>query len=231
MSSVWGAIPGITEKNTAQKAMDWAKAHQQWIAGGFFLVLALAIGVPLYLSSKEQDEKKAQYELNLGQYYLQSRIDPVNGPFKSAVERDQHALQAFQDIVNKYSGSSAHRLAAFYVAKCQFDLGQYQQAYASFDAASSSLKDTPLGAEAFYGKILCLAAQNEGPQAVTLAETFLKEFPDSFILPQVRLTLSDLYLKAKDIAKAREQLRTVAEKFPESGWGKEAKRRLKDMAS
>lgn len=231
MSNTINAMPGHSSKGSLEKALDWAKAHQQWVAVTGFFVLLVALGVPYYLSSREQDEKKAQDELSLGQYYLQSRVDPQNGPFKSAVERDQHALQAFQDIQSKYSGSGASKLAKFYTAKCQFNLGQYQQAYSSFETAAESLSGTPLGDECSFGKILCLVAQNQIPQAITLAETFLKAEPDSFIGPQIRLSLSDLYLKNKDQAKALEQLNWVAQKSPETNWGKEAQRRLKAIKS
>ncbi|HVZ80933.1 MAG TPA: tetratricopeptide repeat protein [bacterium] len=231
MSHPINAIPGLHSKNSLEKSIDWAKAHQQWVAVAGFAVLLIAFGVPYYLSSRAQDEKKAQDELSLGQYYLQSRIDPQNGPFKSAVERDQHALQAFQEILDKYSGTPASKLAKFYTAKCQFNLGQYQQAYGSFETAAEALKDTPLGDESFFGKVLCLAAQNQVPQAITLSETFLKSYPDSFIGPQVRLNLSDLYLKNKEQAKALEQLNWVAQKAQDSNWGKEAQRRLKALKS
>jgi hypothetical protein len=76
-----------------------------------------------------------------------------------------------------------------------------------------------------------LVAQNQVPQAITLAETFLKGEPDSFIGPQIRLSLSDLYLKNKDQAKALEQLNWVAQKSPDTNWGKEAQRRLKASKS
>ena len=231
MSNMINSIPGLHTKGSLEKALDWAKAHQQWVAVAGFFILLVAFGVPYYLASREQDEKKAQDELSLGQYYLQSRVDPQNGPFKTSVERDQHALQAFQDVQSKYSGSGASKLAKFYIAKCEFNLGQFQQAYSSFESAAEALKDTPLGDECSFGKILCLSAQNQVPQAITLSETFLKSQADSFIGPQIRLNLSDLYLKNKDQAKALEQLNWVAQKSSDTAWGKEAQRRLKGLKS
>ncbi len=226
MSNSFNVVPGLQSKSSIEKSIEWAKAHQQWIAVAGFFTLLVVFGVPYYISSRQQDEKKAQDELSLGQYYLQSRIDPQNGPFKNTVERDQHALQAFQEVVSKYSGSSASKLAKFYTAKCQFNLGQFQPAYSSFETAAEVLKDTPLGDECSFGKILCLSAQNQVPQAITISETFLKAHPDCFIGPQIRLNLSDLYLKNKDQAKALEQLKWVAQKNQDSTWGKEAQRRI-----
>ncbi len=156
---------------------------------------------------------------------------PKKGPFKSVVERTQNALQTFQRILTDHSGTKTSKIARYYVAKCQYDLGQYQQAYGSFDTASQQLKDNPMGDEAYFGKVLCLEAQNQLPQAATLAEAFLKDHPDSFITAELRLNLSDIYLKNNDKAKALDQLSLVSKAYSDSDWGKEADRRLESLKS
>ncbi len=232
MATLLGKFNPLTkEKTAAEKGLDWAKAHQEIIAIAVIVLLLLGIGIPYYFHSQDQNEKDAQGVLSLGQYYLHSEVDPVKGPFKSVVERTQNALQTFQRILTDYSGTKTSRIARYYVAKCQYDLGQVQQAYGSFDSASQQLRDNPLGDEAYFGKILCLEAQNQLPQAVTLAETFLKEHPDSFIMSELRLNLSDIYLKSNDKVKALEELNLVAKNDPDSNWGKEAQRRLKNLQS
>ncbi len=223
--------PHAGEKSVAEKGLAWAKAHQEIVAVSVIVLLLLGIGIPYFLHSQDQNEKDAQGVLSLGQYYLHAQVDPQKGPFKSVVERNQNALQTFQRILTDYSGTKTTRIARYYVAKCQYDLGQLQQAYGSFDAASQQLKDNPLGDEAYFGKILCLEAQNQLPQAAILAESFLKDHPDSFIVAQLRLNLSDIYLKSNDKNKALDQLKLVSKGFSDSDWGKEADRRLKDIQS
>jgi tetratricopeptide (TPR) repeat protein len=223
--------PQLREKSAAEKGLAWAKAHQEIVAVSVIVLLLMGIGIPYYFHSQDQNEKDAQGVLSLGQYYLHAQVDPQKGPFKSVVERNQNALQTFQRILTDYSGTKTTKIARYYVAKCQYDLGQLQQAYGSFDAASQQLKDNPLGDEAYFGKILCLEAQNQLPQSITLAETFLKDRPDSFITAELRLNLSDIYLKSNDKAKALDQLKEVSKDYPDSDWGKEADRRLKDFQS
>src|ERR1700690_1021037 len=155
-----------------EKWIEWAKAHQEIIAVSGILLLLLAIGIPYYLHSQAKSENDARGVLNLGQYYLHSQVDPKNGPFKSNLEKSQQALQAFQRITTDSPGTKTATLARYYVAKSQFDLGQYTQAYTSFDPASQELKGTPLGDEAYLGKILSLEAQNQWAPATTLAESF-----------------------------------------------------------
>ncbi len=222
--------PNYLKKETAgEKAIVWAKAHQEIIAVSVIVFLVLGILIPYMIHSQDQNEKDAQGVLSLGQYYLHAQVDPQKGPFKSVVERNQNALQTFQRILTDYSGTKTTKIARYYVAKCEYDLGQLQQAYVSFDAASQQLKDNPLGDEAYFGKILCLEVQNQLPQAITLAETFLKDHPDSFITAELRLNLSDIYLKSNDKVQALNQLKLVSKNYPDSDWGKEADRRLKNL--
>lgn len=230
MAAHWSGLkPILREKSQTEKWMDWAKAHQEFIAVAGIVLLLVGIGVPYILHSREQSEKDAQGVLNLGQYYLHSPVDPKNGPFKSDVEKYQQSLQTFQRILTDYSGTQTAKLARYYAAKCEYSLGQYTQAYASFDTATQELKEIPLGDEAYLGKILCLESQSQFPQAATIAETFLRDHSNSFIAGEIRLELSDIYLKSKDEAKAMEQLKTLSQTDADSNWGREADRRLKNL--
>jgi len=231
MTVQWGHLPGESDHNPVQKWINWSKAHQEIIAVAFILIILVAVGVPYYLHHQDQTEKDAAGVLNLGQYYLHSQVDPKNGPFKSEVEKEQQALQTFQRITTDYSGTHTAKLARYYAAKSQYLLGQYAQAYGNFDAASQDLKSSPLGDEAYLGKILCLEGQSQWGPASTLAESFLKTEPESFLVPQIRMNLSEIYLKNQNKDKALEQLKIVAQKFAETDWGKEAARRLDGLKS
>lgn len=232
MGTHWGGLKPIKqEKSEMEKWQAWAKAHQEFIAVVGIVLLLIGIGIPYLVHNREQNEKDAQGVLNLGQYYLRSQVDPKNGPFKSDVEKYQQSLQTFQRILTDYSGTQTAKLARYYVAKCEYFLGQYTQSYASFDTSTQELGDLPLGDEAYLGKIICLEAQNQYPQAGLLAESFLKAHSDSFIAGEMRLELSTIYTKTNDKAKALDELKTLVQTDPDSDWGKEAARRLKEDQS
>jgi TolA-binding protein len=231
MTVNWGNIKQSTPgEQASQKWLAWFKAHQEIVAVIGIIVILAGIGVPYYLHSQQQNEKDAQNVLNLGQMYLRMPIDPKNG-FKSAAERNQQALQTFQRIVTDYPGTPTSKIARYYVAKTQYFQGLYTQSYASFDIASHELKETPLGPEAYFGKILSLEGQNLWQQAAAAAEQFLKENPDDYIVPQIRLNLADVYLKIPNKDKALEQLKITAKSFPDSDWAKEAESRLGNLNS
>ncbi len=231
MTSPLQSLPDLPSEKSGPKWLVWAKAHQEIIAVIGILIILMCVGIPYYLHSVEQSEKDATQALNLGQYYLHSAVDPKNGPFKTNQEKDQQALQAFQRITTDYSGTRAAKIARFYVAKCQFFLGQFNLAYASFDFAVQELKDTPLGEESYLGKVLCLESQSQWTQAITLLETRLKLKPDSYLVPEMLLRLANCYLKTQNKLKAMEVLGKTAETYKNSDWGKEAARRLEALKS
>jgi TolA-binding protein len=230
MATQWGILnPSLSEKTNIQKWLIWAKAHQEMIAVAGITAILLAIVIPYYFHSKMQNEKEADGVLNLGQFYFHSQIDPKNGPFKNGVEKDQQALQTFQRIITDYAGTPSAKIARYYAAKCQYSLGQMTQAYANFDVATQELKGNPLGDEAFLGKMLCLEAQNQMTQAANLANSFLKDHPDSFLIPEIRLNLADIFLKINEKNSSIEQLKLISKTYPDSNWGKEAERRIKGL--
>lgn len=209
----------------------WLKAHQEIVAASGLLVLLLAVGIPYLMHNRTVAEKGAQDVFNIGQYYLQAQVDPKQGPFKTEAEKYQQAEQTFQRITTDYAGTDTAKIAEYYVAKCQYVLQQFSLAYQSFERSAQDLKKTPLGQEAALGQVLCLEAQNQLPAAVLLGQDFLKNNPNSFIAPEMALELSDIDVKNNNKDQAVDQLKWIVQNYQDSNWGKEAQRRLKDMAS
>jgi tetratricopeptide (TPR) repeat protein len=234
MTQAFHPVPGASHpspENYANKVLTWAKAHQEMVFVGVILLLIISICIPYVLHSMEQSEKDAQNSLNLAQFYLQSPVDAKNGTFKSDSEKYQQSLQSFHRITTDYAGTKTAKTAQYFEAKCQYYLGQYPQAYASFDTASQTIKEGPLGEEAKLGKILCLEAQNQWPQAITLLEAFLRDKPQSFLTPEIQLHLAEAYLNIQNKEKALEELKIVSKQYADTNWGKEASRRLAELNS
>lgn len=219
------------KKSQGEKGLDWLKSHQEMIAVGALLVLLLIFGIPYYQKSQRQTEKDASNMLNQAEYYMNSPVDAKNGPFKTEEDKFQQSLQTFQRILNNYSGTASEHSARYYVAKCQYLLKQYPQAYASFDAAISDLKNTPLADAAMIGKIYAMSAQDQTQEANKLYEKFIKEQPKSFLLPEARLSYSDSLMKANEKAKALDVLKALAKDLPDTYWGREAQRRVKNFGA
>ena len=216
----------LPEKIEFHKWLEWAKQHQEMVFVGGLVVLLMAVGIPYYLHSQAKANDDAQGVFSLAQYYQHAGVDPKNGPFKSENEKNQQALTTFQRVVNDFAGTPTAKLARYFVAKDQLLLGQNTLAYSSFDLASQELKGTPLGDEAYLGKILALEADNKLSQATAFAETFIKNSSQSAIYPEVALNLSALYLQNQQKDKAKDQLNGIIKAYPDTNWSKEAGERL-----
>ena len=213
-----------------KKLLTKAKAHQEALAVAGIILIIVALFVPYYLKSKAQSEKDAADVLNLGQYYLRAGVDAQNGPFKSQAEKYQQCLQTFQRIKTDFPGTSSSKVGGYYLAKCQYFMGQYTQSYSGFEEASRELKGTPLGDDAQVGQILSLVAQKQWEPSQQLALAFISDHPDSFLIPEVKLDLSDIYLQLNNKEKAVAELKEVAG-VSNAGWSQEASRRLKNLQS
>ncbi|HXL72534.1 MAG TPA: tetratricopeptide repeat protein, partial [bacterium] len=193
------------------------------------VVLLAAIGIPYYIHGQAKANDDAQGVFSLAQYYQHAGVDPKNGPFKSEDEKNQQALSSFQRVVNDFAGTPTAKLARYFVAKDQLLLRQNALAYSSFDMASQELKGTPLGDEAYLGKIVALEADNKLSQATAFAESFIKNSTQSFIYPEVALNLAALYFQNQEKDKAKDQLNEIIKDYPDTNWSKEATERLADL--
>jgi predicted negative regulator of RcsB-dependent stress response len=216
----------LAEKSEVQKWIEWAKQHQEMVFVGGMVVLLLAIGIPYYIHSQAKANDDAQGVFSLAQYYQHAGVDPKNGPFKSEDEKNQQALSTYQRVVNDFAGTPTAKLARYFVAKDQLLLRQNALAYSSFDTASQELKGTPLGDEAYLGKIVALEADNKLSQATAFAESFTKNNTQSAIYPEVALNLAALYDESQEKDKAKDQLNEIIKDYPDTNWSKEASERL-----
>ncbi len=221
----------IEQKEPWEKALEWAKSKQEILAVAAILILLVSVGIPYYLKSQAQTEKDALQKLNVAQYYLGSKVDPKNGPFKTDDEKYKNSLQQFEQIYQQDAGTWAAKAAQFYVAKCQLIMGQNSQAYVSFDEASQRLKGTPLGEASMLGKAMALVMQEKWPEAIGVYNAYLTQYPNGFLVEEARMNMADAYNKSGDRARSQETLEQVAKEDPKGNYGLEAARLLKKSAS
>ncbi len=217
-------IQEVEKTTPLQKLLLWAKRKQEILAVAFLLILLLSVGIPYYLRNQRQSEKDGLQKLNVAQYYLTSSVDEKNGPFKTEREKYQAALQQFQQIASQNAGTWAAKASRYYEAKCQMVMGQYSQAYLGFDEASQRLKGTSLGEASILGKGTALGMQEKWAAAAGVYEQYLTQYPEGFLVDEIRLHLADTYLKTGEKQKAVEQWKKIVARNPKGTNGLEAVR-------
>lgn len=128
--------------------------------------------------------------------------------------RFDEAAKAYRDfLATKPSGEAAAQ-AEFGLAMIDKETGKIPQAIAAFKKVRSTYADLPQGEQAFFWAAY-LSAQTNQPDAVTELSNFITKYPNSTLIPTVKLTLGGA-LMATDRAKAAELLTEVSERYADS---------------
>jgi len=120
--------------------VDFYLAHKKRVfLVGTVCVAVLAVGLGLYLYLRsQQNQAGAAFVKALNTYHAPVMASPPNIPnlesYKTDEEKNEKALAAFNTVAQEYSRYAAGRLARYYAAICQRELGKYPDAEKEFQA-------------------------------------------------------------------------------------------------
>ena len=180
--------------------MDFYSTHKQRVALAAMVgVGALAVGLGLYFYIRSQQNRAAAaFATALNTYHAPVLTSPPDIPnlesYKTSNEKNEKALAAFNSVAQEYSSYAAGRLARYYAAICQRELGKYAEAEQEFQALSRS-GDEKLASLAKVG----LASIYEITDRSAEAEKVYKELEENptEAVPAVtaRIARANLYLQ------------------------------------
>ena len=154
-------------------------------------------------------------------------INPASLRFKTANEKYQQALQEFTDVARRYSWYSQGKLARFYAALCERELGKFSDAENDLNAIASG-RDRDLGALAK----MALAGIYEQSGRAEQAEKVYRELEDrpASTVPKatVELALAELYQKTKP-EQATALYKKIQTEYPGSAAGDQASKMLQSQ--
>lgn len=139
------------------------------------------------------------------------------------------AYDQFDKVINDHVGNQFADKSYIEKGKIELHNRRYDQAVKAFLSVSQRREDI-IGAEAQYMLGLAYFAKGENKDAITAfvrVETVFAEFNDW--LAKSYLKLADVYIKMKENKKAISILEKLAEKHPDDDYGKEAKKKLKEL--
>jgi tetratricopeptide (TPR) repeat protein len=121
---------------------DYSLKHRKQISLGLAIGLGvLAVGIGAYYFIRgAQNNAAAAFAKALNTYHAPVMVSPPNVPnlevYKTNDEKNQKALDAFNQVAKDYSHYAAGRLARYYAAVCLRDLGKFPEAEKEFQALS-----------------------------------------------------------------------------------------------
>jgi tetratricopeptide (TPR) repeat protein len=194
--------------------------------------VVLAAGVVLggysYMRSRETRAGNA-FALALAAFHAPvMEAPPPNAPnsphFKTASEKYQEAYKQFTDIAGRYSWFSQGKLARYYAALCQRDLGKSQEAEKDLNAIAAG-RDQELAALAKMALAGVYQQTGRNDQAEKLYQELQNHPTNTVPKATAQLALADLYQKTKP-AEATALYKKIQTEYAGSAVGDAATRML-----
>jgi len=184
---------------------------QFYVIGLAVVVLAVA-AVFYYVNSRKTGH------LDAGQKLAQAMLDYRSG-------NNQVAILALTQITDDYSGDDAAEQATFLLGRINYETKNYPEAIRYYELYLSTYRDDKLNrAAALAGVGACQENQGNYAEAATKYLAAIDEYPDGPLVADYNLAAMRAYLFQGDVAKARERLTILDEKFKGSGSTEEADR-------
>ncbi len=219
------AVKRVTRKELKEDKLvttyfQTRKYIEQHQAALFKIALAAAaviiFGVFVFGSKKRSGEEAAK-RLDL----VLLSIPDINSPAAVA------ALDTLTQIADRFSGTKAGDDALFYIARLKYQTGQPDSALIVYDTyLKQGNKDSYLYPAALAGRAAIYEDQGRLKEA---AEAYVKAAdhdPRSFYCPDFRLAAGRCFRLAGELEKARTQLQSVIDNFPETAFASRAKLEL-----
>jgi tetratricopeptide (TPR) repeat protein len=212
------ALSGKAEEFLADK-----KKRNLTIIIGSILILAI-VGLFLYRSNLENQNREAQEEMFRAIYYFES--DSI----QKALNGDG-INYGFLKIINDYSGTEAANLANLYAGSCYMSLGDYKSAVRYLESFSAS--DYVVQARAYALTGDCHMEMGNYEEAVLAYEEAVEYKPNASYTPAYLQKLALAREKAGNYTSAAKAYQQLIKEYPKSNLITEAKKhkaRLEGLA-
>ena len=181
-------------------AWEWFQTY-----GGQFLVL-ISIGIIVGFGSM---------------YFVQHRAERAEKASTELLANDPSALE---DTIKKYGDTPPGIAANLRLAKAHYDAQNYTEALDDYDNFLKKHATHSFSDVARVGRAYSLAALGRGPEALAAFQTFKKEKPGNYLVPQATLGEAVCLAMADKKSEAKALLDDLRAANRETAWDLAAKR-------
>ena len=201
---------------TANKTEEWVVRYQNFIIGFIGFV---AVGVLGYLGYNnfvvEPKAREAVSELNQAQFYFELAVNSVNSDslYHRALNGGE-GKYGFLDIIDKYDGTSAAKLATYSAGMAYLNLKDYKNAIVYLDKFSADDLILNALAKGAIGDAYAQLGQSEDAFAYYLEAT--KVSKNSYSTPKFLYKAAMLGAKNGKIKQAISFLERIEKEYPKA---------------
>ena len=133
------------------------------------------------------------------------------------------AISAFEEVLNKYSGTKGAGIATYYIGDYYYKLKNFNEARERFQKYWDDYEDNDiLTSSAISGIATCFEEEREYLQAVKYYKRAADKFPDSFVAPRNLIDMGRCYELADMKNEAEKVYKEIIEKYSSSIYVREA---------
>ena len=182
----------------------------------------IIIGIIIYVNNKNANNDKAATELGKVFVLYDAGSTDVR-QYKMAIDgQPERGIMGLRSIVDNYGGTQSGQLARFYLARANYNLGNYDESLKQFDDFSS--KDDLLNASAVAGVGNCYESKGEYEKAASSFEKAANITSNSISTPDYLNSAARCYGIASNRDKAINLLKRLKKEFPKSTFARDADR-------
>ena len=220
---------------TTARVVETVREHRDRLMMGSIVVAAIVLIGGGYWYWHKHTNDEASGLLGVGMAIAQSPIAPpptvpgamqTAGTYPSEQDRQQAALQAFQQVTNEYPSTSAALTARYQMGVALMTLGRFAEAEQTFSAVSDQAGSSFYGAIARLGRAEALRYQSKYEEAIKALTDLAAQRNGALPVDGVLMQLAQTCLQAGKTQEARAAFKRVVDEFPESSYVNEARQQL-----
>jgi len=185
------------------KALDFLKRHRAKFILGAVAVVAVIVAASAVSSSRKKAEEFASKQLLAGM--LQQRRANYSG-----------AAAAYEDVLDRFSGTRSGKLALLYLGHARFELGRYDLAIESYSKyLEREKKDRLTRGQAERGIAACLENQGKFEEAAVRYERVARDLDEEDSAPEDLMAAARCLRLAGEKERAAEILQEIVDSYPD----------------
>ncbi len=140
------------------------------------------------------------------------------------------ATPLLNELIENYKGREQSRLAIFYMANSLYNQGNFDEAMGYFERFLREVQDDDLLIPSAIGGIgACLEEKGDYKGAGERYLEAAKRYPDYYLAPEYLLNAGRCFLKAEDVARAKEVYGLLIATYPQTEYSDRAELALAEL--
>ncbi|HRU38982.1 MAG TPA: tetratricopeptide repeat protein [Candidatus Goldiibacteriota bacterium] len=228
----------LVKRNEAKEVLSslagYAQKNTENIIIAVAAVAVIAVGVPLFMSSRANNEVKAQQILAKANFFLTRPVvdqkdAQMYGMFRTRAERTEKAIMAYNEVIQNYKGTKSLAYAYLGVADAYYNDSKAKESIEYYNTFIERFPKHALASQAYLGRARAYMDSGNYAQALEDLKAAAAALSGSPVDErEIRYLTALCHEKMNDLASARKEYSELAGEGGGNYWAGLAAERLKE---